>query len=73
MADHKRPAAQQGAWLRFEDEAGQTLRSPKGRTWGRKGHTPIVALPVKGTGRVSLAGLDRHPFRPAIEADLPAA
>ncbi|WP_162794734.1 IS630 family transposase [Nonomuraea lactucae] len=47
----------QGAWLCFEDEAGQSLRSPKRRTWGRKGHTPIVSLPVKGTGRVSLAGL----------------
>ncbi|WP_239101057.1 IS630 family transposase [Microbispora amethystogenes] len=57
MADHKRLAAQQGAWLCLEDEAGQTLRSPRGRTWGRKGHTPIVSLPVKGTGRVSIAGL----------------
>lgn len=57
MADHKRLAAQQGAWLCFEDEAGQNLRSPKGRTWGRKGRTPIVSLPVKGTGRVSVAGL----------------
>ncbi|WP_431898904.1 transposase [Nonomuraea sp. bgisy101] len=44
-------------WLCFEDEAGQTLRSPGGRTWGRKGHTPVVSLPVKGTGRVSVAGL----------------
>ncbi|MFC4584472.1 transposase [Sphaerisporangium corydalis] len=35
-----------GAWLCFEDEAGQTLRSPKGRTWG-----------AKGGGRVSIAAL----------------
>lgn len=33
------------------------MRSPKGRTWGRKGCTPIVSLPAKGTGRVSIAGL----------------
>ncbi|WP_258314418.1 winged helix-turn-helix domain-containing protein [Streptomyces sp. Act143] len=24
------------------DEAGQGLRPPKGRTWGRRGHTPVV-------------------------------
>ncbi|MFI7449637.1 winged helix-turn-helix domain-containing protein [Nonomuraea sp. NPDC049714] len=42
-------------WLCFEDEAGQNLRSLQGRTWGRKGHTPIVSFPVQGTGRVSLA------------------
>jgi transposase len=26
-----------GAWLCFEDESGQGLRPPKGRTWGRRG------------------------------------
>ena len=41
----------------FEDEAGQGLRPPKGRTWGRRGHTPIVRVTGKGSGRVSIAGL----------------
>jgi len=31
-----------GAWLCFQDESGQGLRPPKGRTWGRRGHTPGV-------------------------------
>ncbi|MBM7075486.1 transposase [Micromonospora humida] len=41
----------------FEDEAGQTLRPPKARTWGRRGHTPVVPVSGKGSGRVSIAGL----------------
>ena len=52
-----RLAAQQGAWICFEDEAGQTLRPPRGRTWGRRGHTPVVRVSGKGSGRVSIAGL----------------
>jgi hypothetical protein len=27
------------AWLCFEDESGQSLRPPKGRTWRRRGRT----------------------------------
>jgi transposase len=50
-------AADLGAWLCFEDEAGQGLRPPKGRTWGRRGVTPLVAVSGAGSGRVSLAGL----------------
>jgi putative transposase len=50
-------AADLGAWLCFEDEAGQGLRPPKGRTWGRRGATPLVAVSAAGSGRVSLAGL----------------
>jgi transposase len=50
-------AADLGAWLCFEDEAGQGLRPPKGRTWGRRGATPIVAVSAAGSARVSLAGL----------------
>lgn len=46
-----------GAWIVFEDEAGQTLRPPKARTWARKGHTPTVRVNGKGSGRVSIAGL----------------
>ncbi len=52
-----RLAAATGAWIVFEDEAGQTLRPPKARTWARRGHTPIVRVNGKGSGRVSIAGL----------------
>jgi putative transposase len=57
VARHKRTAADLGAWLCFEDEAGQGLRPPKGRTWGRRGHTPVVRVTAAGTKRVSLAAL----------------
>lgn len=57
VAGGKTVAAEQGAWLCFEDEAGQTLRPPKARTWGRCGRTPVVAVSGKGSGRVSVAGL----------------
>jgi putative transposase len=57
VAGGKTVAAEQGAWLCFEDEAGQTLRPPKTRTWGRRGHTPQVLVSGKGSGRVSVAGL----------------
>jgi transposase len=43
--------------LCFEDEAGQTLRPPKARTWARRGRTPVVAVSGKGSGRVSAAGM----------------
>ncbi|HSK35091.1 MAG TPA: transposase [Propionicimonas sp.] len=46
-----------GAWIVFEDEAGQTLRPPRARTRARKGHTPTVRVNGKGSGRVSIAGL----------------
>jgi transposase len=50
----------------FEDEAGQSLRPPKARTWSRKGVTPIVKVTGKGSGRVSLAGLVcTRPGRPS--------
>jgi putative transposase len=43
--------------LCFEDEAGQNLRPPKARTWAPRGHTPVVRVSGKGSGRVSVAGL----------------
>jgi hypothetical protein len=52
-----RIAAATGAYVCFEDEAGQNLRPPKARTWGRRGHTPVVRVSGKGSGRVSMAGL----------------
>lgn len=57
MAGGKTVAAERGAWLCFEDEAGQTLRPPKARTWGRRGQTPVIPVSGKGSGRVSVAGL----------------
>jgi hypothetical protein len=51
-------AAATGAWICFEDEAGQNLRPPKARTWARRGHTPVVAVSGKGSGRVTGGGPD---------------
>jgi hypothetical protein len=53
----KRTAADLGAWLIFEDESGQGLRPPKGRTCGRRGHTPVVTVTGGSNKRVSLAAL----------------
>ena len=44
LAGDKSTAADLGAWLCFEDESGQGLRPPKGRTWGRRGRTPVVTV-----------------------------
>jgi hypothetical protein len=57
VAGGKTVAAQRDAWICFEDEAGQTLRPPKARTWGRRGRTPVVTVSGKGSGRISIAGL----------------
>src|SRR6266849_97446 len=39
------------------DESGQGLRPPKGRTWGRRGCTPVVKVTGGSNKRVSLAAL----------------
>ena len=57
LAGHKSAAADLGAWLCFEDESGQGLRPPKGRTWGRRGCTPVVRVTGGHDTRVSLAAL----------------
>lgn len=57
LAGGKKTAADLGAWLCFEDESGQGLRPPKGRTWGRRGTTPVVRVSGGGSKRVSLAAL----------------
>ena len=56
VARYKRRVAE-GAWLVFEDESGQGLRPPKGRTWWRRGRTPAVAVTGGHNKRVSLAAL----------------
>lgn len=62
VAGDKRTASELKAWLCFEDEAGQGLKPPRGRTWGRRGVTPVVKVTSAGTKRVSLAAL--LAFRP---------
>jgi hypothetical protein len=57
VAGDKRTAADLGAWLIFEDESGQGLRPPTGRTWGRRGSTPVVTVTGGSNKRVSLAAL----------------
>jgi hypothetical protein len=66
LARGKRTAADLGAWIVFEDESGQGLRPPKGRTWGRRGCTPVVKVTGGSNKRVSLAALiaikpEEHP------------
>ena len=51
-----RLAAVIGAWICFEDEAGQSLRSGKARTWAPRGRTPVTR--VSGNAdRLSAAGM----------------
>jgi hypothetical protein len=57
LGQASRLAAATGAYLCFEDEAGQNLRPPKARTRAPRGHTPVVRVSGKGSGRVSVAGL----------------
>jgi hypothetical protein len=57
VAGGKKTAADLGAWICFEDESGQGLRPPKGRTWGRRGQTPVVTVTGGHNSRVSLAAL----------------
>lgn len=57
VAGYKRGVADLGAWLVFEDESGQGLRPPKGRTWGRRGKTPVVTVTGGSSRWVSLAAL----------------
>ena len=51
-----RLAALTGAWICFEDEAGQSLRPGRARTWAPRGRTPVVRVSGKA-GRISVAGM----------------
>jgi putative transposase len=53
----KTTRAARGGFIRVEDEAGFTRRPPTGRTWGRRGITPVVKVSGRRSGRVSVAGL----------------
>ena len=57
VAGHKSTARDLGAYICFEDEAGQGLRPPKGRTWAPRGARPVVSVRGAGGGRVSIAGV----------------
>ena len=57
MARYKSAARDLGAFICFEDEAGQGLRPPKGRTWAPRGGRPVVKVRGAGGGRVSIAGV----------------
>ncbi|MFE5193537.1 winged helix-turn-helix domain-containing protein [Streptomyces sp. NPDC056601] len=69
QARHKKTAADLGARLCFEDEAGQGLRPPKGRIWGRRGHTRR-ARHRSGHQTRFHGGIDLHQVRPPAPADL---
>ena len=57
VAGNKSTARDLGACVCFEDEAGQGLRPPKGRTWAPRGARPVVSVRGAGGGRVSIAGV----------------
>jgi transposase len=57
VAADKSTAADLGAYICFEDEAGQGLRPPKGRTWAPRGQTPVMWVRGGSRGRVSVAGV----------------
>ncbi len=63
-------AAATGAYVCFEDEAGQNLRPPKARTWAPRGQTPVVRVSGKGSGRVSAAGLVCLKLKPGARGHL---
>ncbi|MEU6496875.1 hypothetical protein ABZ890_41995 [Streptomyces sp. NPDC046984] len=56
LATGKSIAAERGAWVVFEDEAGQSTTPPRARTWGRIA-SPVVRMRGRGSGRVTMAGM----------------
>jgi hypothetical protein len=57
VARYKSTARDLGAFICFEDETGQGLSPPKGRTWAPRGARPVVRVRGAGGGRVSIAGV----------------
>jgi DDE superfamily endonuclease len=57
VARYKRTARDLGAFICLQDEAGQGLRPPKGRTRAPRGARPVVTVRGGGTGKVSIAGV----------------
>jgi hypothetical protein len=56
LGESTRLAALTGAYVCFEDEAGQSLRPQKARTWAPCGRTPVVRV-SGNAGRLSVAGM----------------
>jgi DDE superfamily endonuclease len=56
LGEGTRLAALTGAWICFEDEAGQALRPRRARTWAPRGHTPVTRVSGR-SGRLSVAGM----------------
>ena len=56
LGEGARLAALTGAWVCFEDEAGQALKPGKARTWTPRGRTPVVRV-SGNSGRLSAAGM----------------
>ena len=48
LGEGTRLAALTGAWICFEDEAGQSLRPGRARTWAPRGHTPVARVSWPG-------------------------
>ncbi|MEV7014172.1 IS630 family transposase [Streptosporangium sp. NPDC051022] len=57
MACDKSTRAAWNSWLVFADESGRSLKPPRGRTWARKGQTPVLQVSYGDHGRVSIAAL----------------
>ncbi|WP_455753528.1 IS630 family transposase [Streptomyces lavendulae] len=57
VAAGKSLAAASGAWIVFEDEAGFSMTPPRARTWGRRGHTPVIRVRGRSRRRTSVAAL----------------
>ncbi|WP_443067331.1 IS630 family transposase [Streptomyces sp. NBC_01426] len=57
VAPGKRLAAACGGWIVFEDEAGFSMTPPRARTWGRRGHTPVIRVRGRSRRRTSVAAL----------------
>lgn len=53
-------AAALGAFLLFDDEAGFGMTSPRARTWGRRGQTPVVRVRGRSWRRHSVAAPCRY-------------
>jgi DDE superfamily endonuclease len=56
LGEGARLAAATGAWVCFEDEAGQALKPGKARTWAPRGRTPVMRV-SGNSGRLSVAGI----------------
>ncbi|WP_433916361.1 IS630 family transposase [Streptomyces sp. NBC_01744] len=57
VAAGKSLAAACGGWIVFEDEAGFSMTPPRARTWGRRGHTPVIRVRGRSRRRTSVAAL----------------